>query len=149
MNQPEQLVKLGFLSRPSRLKLVRCIVRDTADMAGLGIEQVDQVVLAVNEACMNVIQHAYAMDPDGSIEVEMLSDGLALTIRIRDNAPRVDKTAIRSRNLDDIRPGGLGMHMIKTLMDEYSFLDQESGAGNLLEMKKYISSGSDVDAVSG
>ena len=59
MERSEQLVSLSFVSRASRLKLLRCVIRDAADMIGLDSEATDAVVLAVNEACMNIIQHSY------------------------------------------------------------------------------------------
>ena len=134
----DQLFSMSFCSRPSRLKLLRCVIRDAADMAGLDEASTDAVVLAVNEACMNIIQHAYSMDPDGRIDLTvMLQDG-ALVFQLRDYAQCVDVSKVCSRDLDDIRPGGLGVHMIGSLMDECGFLDTPPGGGNVFQMKKFI-----------
>ncbi len=132
------LVRLSFCSKASRLKLMRSVINDAADIVGLNNEQADEVVLAVNEACMNVIQHSYLMNPDGQIEVEIAADKQALLFRIRDYAPAVDSASCCSRDLDEVRPGGLGVHFIQTLMDECGFLAQPEGGGNLFQMKKYI-----------
>jgi anti-sigma regulatory factor (Ser/Thr protein kinase) len=133
------LVSLSFVSRPNRLKLLRCVVRDAAAMVGLNTEEVEAVALAVNEACMNIIQHGYAMNPDGRIDVEIVSEGGALVIRLRDYARPVDTSTVRSRALDDVRPGGLGVHLIACLMDESGYLDAPMDVGNLFQMKKFTS----------
>lgn len=138
MEGSDPIVLLSFNSRASRLKLLRCVVRDAADMLGLDRESRDAVVLAVNEACMNIIQHSYRMKPDGRIDVEILQEQDALVFRLRDYAGQVDVDTVRSRDLEDIRPGGLGVHLIDCLMDEYGFREPPQGGGNLFEMKKFI-----------
>jgi anti-sigma regulatory factor (Ser/Thr protein kinase) len=139
MAAAEELVFLSFSSRPSRLKLLRCVMRDAADMAGLDGDSTDAVVLAINEACMNIIQHAYAMDPHGRIEVRVSLEPGALVVQLRDFARRIDVATVRSRSLEDIRPGGLGVHLIASLMDESGFLEPPADGGNLFQMKKFIS----------
>jgi len=119
------------------LRLLRCVVRDAAAMIGLDGKETDAVLLAVNEACMNVMQHGYEMDPDGEIEVSIYCEPDALVVRIRDWSGPVDVSRVCSRDLDDIRPGGLGVHLIQSVMDESGFLEPPEGGGNLFEMKKY------------
>jgi anti-sigma regulatory factor (Ser/Thr protein kinase) len=129
---------MSFCSKASRLKLMRSVIKDAAELAGLDDEQIDEVILAVNEACMNIIQHSYHMQPDGQIDVEISADEQSLLFKVRDYAPAVDHANCRSRNLDEVRPGGLGVHFIQTLMDESGFLVQPEDGGNLFQMKKYI-----------
>jgi anti-sigma regulatory factor (Ser/Thr protein kinase) len=138
MSCDDELVLLSFCSRPSRLKLLRCVIRDAADMAGLDATATDAVVLAVNEACMNIIQHGYDMDPNGRIDVSVISEPGALVFQLRDYARRVDVEKVCSRDLDDVRPGGLGMHLIGCLMDECGFLKSPEGGGNVFQMKKLV-----------
>jgi len=137
MECSDHLVTLTFCSRASRLKLLRCVVRDAADLTGLDEQATDAVVLAVNEACMNIIQHAYKMEPNGRIDVTLIREQGALVIQLRDYADKVDIEQVCSRDLDDVRPGGLGVHLIDCLVDECGFLDPPEGAGNLFQMKKY------------
>lgn len=134
----EELVFVSFCSRPSRLKLLRCVLRDAADMAGLDGDTTDAVVLAANEACMNIIQHSYGMQPDGRIDIRVCREPGALVLQLRDYAREVDPDKVQSRDLDDIRPGGLGVHFISSLMDESGFLEPPPGGGNLFQMKKFI-----------
>ena len=65
---------------------------------------------------------------------EKQPDGLML--RIRDFAPNVDAARIQPRDLDDVRPGGLGTHFIRAVMDDASFIPLPDGEGNLLELVK-------------
>lgn len=134
----DELVFLSFCSRPSRLKLLRCVIRDVADIAGLNAAATDAVVLAVNEACMNIIQHGYDMYPDGRIDVRVSREPGALVFQLRDYAHCANTEKICSRDLDDVRPGGLGVHLIGCLMDECGFLEPPEGGGNLFQMKKRV-----------
>ena len=145
----EQLVTLSFCSRASRLRLLRSVMRDTADLAGLDTSQTEAMVLAVNEACMNIIQHGYGMAPDGRIDVSIFQQTGALVIRIRDYADKVDVEQVRSRELDDIRPGGLGVHLINCLMDECGFVEAPPDGGNLFQMKLFIRNQGEDNDISG
>jgi len=138
MAADEELVFMRICSRPERLRLLRDVVRDAADIAGLDETGADAVVLAVNEACMNIIQHGYRMDPAGRIDIRVSREPGALVFQLRDYAGRVDVSTVCSRDLDDVRPGGLGVHLIGCLMDESGFLDAPSDGGNLFQMKKFI-----------
>lgn len=137
LEDTDPLIELRFHARPDRLKLLRSLVRDTASAAGLSRADADNVVLAVNEACMNIIQHGYRNDPDGEIRLTVHTDGQALVFRLRDDAPSVDASQVRPRDLGDLRPGGLGTHFIDSIMDEATFVDC-GGKGNLFEMIKFI-----------
>ena len=143
-----QLVTVSFCSRASRLRLLRSVMRDAADLAGLDASQTEAMVLAVNEACMNIIQHGYAMDPNGQIDVGVLQEDGALVIQIRDYAATVDVERVRSRELDDIRPGGLGVHLISCLTDECGFIEAPSDGGNLFQMKIFIREQGEGDDIS-
>lgn len=138
MAAPERLIQLRFPAQASRLKMVRGAVRNAALMSGMPEPQVDEVVLAVSEACMNVMQHAYGPGNDGDIIVEILREPTAMTFRVIDFAEPVDCAAIKSRDLDDLRPGGLGVHFISQVMDSAQFLDSGEATGNVFEMTKKI-----------
>ena len=71
---------------------------------------------------------------DITLAVHRLEDGLML--RIRDFAPKVDQAKIRPRPLDEVRPGGLGTHFIRAVMDDANFIPLPDGEGNLLELVK-------------
>lgn len=135
----EPLVEIRFPARPNRLRLVRATISAAAQCAGCTEQCVRDVVIAVDEACQNVIRHAYCGDPDGDIIINMRRVGGHLLIEVRDFAAPVDVERIQPRDLDDIQPGGLGTHFINECMDEAGFEPPPEGTGNLLRMKKRIS----------
>jgi anti-sigma regulatory factor (Ser/Thr protein kinase) len=134
-----QLADCEYQATAAQLTPLRKLVRDCLEKEGYDRDFIQRMVLAVNEASMNIIQHAYK-DPDTSIfKVEIYTDGKELTFHLTDFAPTVDKNTIKSRDLDDIRPGGLGVHFINELMDRVEYLEMsEKNYGNILQMKKKI-----------
>ncbi len=135
----ETLFEIRFPAKAERLCLIRALVKRTAEVVGCCSELSDGLVLAVNEACMNVIQHAYQEGEQGEIVLEMLNNEGKLHFRLVDYAKPIDLTSVKPRDLNDLRPGGLGTHFIKEIMDECDMGHLEEGKGNYLEMIKKIS----------
>jgi sigma-B regulation protein RsbU (phosphoserine phosphatase) len=133
-----QPLALRFPARADELRRVREAVRERLEAWGVSEACAADVVMAVDEACQNVIRHAYQGDPDGVIELELRREGGELRVALRDYAPAVDPSRIRPRPLDEIRPGGLGTHLIREAMDHTEFGKPASGPGNLLRMVKKI-----------
>ena len=126
-----------FPAQPERLTDIRRAVAETANALGCPTPMVHDIVLAVDEACQNIIRHAYC-GKAGDIVVQVGRDDHHLVVRLIDYAPPVDVTKVCPRPLDDVRPGGLGTHFIREVMDEVTFLPPPAGAGNLLQMIKRI-----------
>jgi anti-sigma regulatory factor (Ser/Thr protein kinase) len=135
----ETLFEIRFPAKAERLCLIRALVKRTAEVVGCCSELSDRLVIAVNEACMNVIQHAYQDDELGEIVLQMLNNEGKLHFRIVDYAKPIDLDSVKPRDLDDIRPGGLGTHFINEIMDECDRGHLDEGNGNYLEMTKKIS----------
>jgi anti-sigma regulatory factor (Ser/Thr protein kinase) len=104
---------------------------------GLADELREQLVLAVNEACMNIIQHAYGEQTSGEIRLHLAVVAERLTIELEDDADPIDPTKVQPRALTDVRPGGLGVHFIREIMDEMAFLPGGK-KGNRLRLVKYL-----------
>jgi sigma-B regulation protein RsbU (phosphoserine phosphatase) len=134
----KQLTKTRFPARPYQLKQIRYIVQNALLNTGFSNEDVDGVVLAVNEACMNIIQHAYKNSASGEIILEIFNTGDEVLIRLTDFAEPVDEHKIKGRDLADVRPGGLGVHFMEKVMDSIHFCHRPDGRGNILEMRKKI-----------
>ena len=134
----KQLLKFHFQASPDRLCMVRDLVKRAATMTGCKAELAEKLVIAVNEACMNVIQHAYKGDDSGEIVLEILNNNNRLLFSLQDYAEPIDLDSVKPRALEDIRPGGLGVHFIQEIMDEYEMGHLEGGVGNYLKMIKKI-----------
>jgi len=137
-HETETVFHLNFPSQPSRLKLVRSAVFDTAMLCGCSESTGRDIVIAVDEACQNVIRHAYKGAPDGQVILDIGRNGDDIVLSLRDFAAPVDVSKIKPRDLDDLRPGGLGTHFINEVMDEVEFLRPPDGEGNILRMVKRI-----------
>lgn len=132
------VLELRFLARPDRLRGVRDRVRDGVRACGCNDACAADIVLAVDEACQNIIRHAYAGDPDGVIELRVERRADELVFSLRDDASAVDPEKVKPRDLDDLRAGGLGTHLIRQVMDRADFVPPPTGHGNLLRMVKRI-----------
>jgi len=138
MTQADSL-NLTLASDPVQLPAVRDQLRRWCDQHGWHDGQIADMVLAVDEALTNVIRHGYEGKLGGKIEfsaqITNEPDGAtAVEIRVRDYGKQVPLEEICGRDLDDIRPGGLGVHIIKSIMSssEYS---HAQGGGMLLVMR--------------
>jgi anti-sigma regulatory factor (Ser/Thr protein kinase) len=134
-------VKLSISSTPGHLCVVRAAAEALCRALGFDEQAATHVVLSVDEALSNVIRHAYGGAEDQPIEVELgamdASQGVGLRICIRDHGRSVDPAAIRSRDLDDVRPGGLGVHIMNECMDCVEYRPGEGG-GTVLTMTKRL-----------
>jgi len=139
MSQTAPLFSLRFSAIPANLKMVRCVVEAAACQAGCAESVCNHVVIAVNEACMNIIQHGYRGDPGGEIELEFRNNDGVLEFILRDQAPSAEIENVQPRDLDDLRPGGLGTHFIREIMDEFSHVPGPGGIGNSWCLSKNIS----------
>ncbi len=135
---PGEVCERRFAARADELRRIRAWVEDRVRVRGLGEEDAAEVVLAVDEACQNVIRHAYGADSEGEIVVSVERRERELCIAVRDFAPPVDPSRIQPRDLDDLRPGGLGTHLMRKCMDSVDYVQPPAGSGNLVKMVKRI-----------
>lgn len=143
-------VCIEMLSQPRYLSGVRMMASAVAQRLGFDEAACGQIALAVDEALCNVIRHGYKRSPNGKIWVKIwpVNDqagddcsGAALDapldqhrpkaggirVVIEDLAQQVDPSEIKSRDLEEVRPGGLGVHIMREIMDEVKFERRTSG----------------------
>lgn len=125
---------------PTALVEVRKRVRTVAEGIGFAEKDVSNIMLAVDEAIANVIRHGYGgpCEEPIAIRIEQASmDGsAAIQVTIRDYGRQVPPERIVGRSLDDVRPGGLGVHIIRTVMDEAVYSAAEDRGMRLVMKKK-------------
>jgi sigma-B regulation protein RsbU (phosphoserine phosphatase) len=132
------LLELQFPAQAEQMRAVRARLRTALDEQGVAPELRDRLVLAVDEACTNVIRHAYCGGDDETITLTMKRERDMLVFELRDEAPCVDPERITARSLDDCRPGGLGVPFIRALMDDWQLKRGPGGCGNILRMRKRL-----------
>jgi sigma-B regulation protein RsbU (phosphoserine phosphatase) len=133
----ETILETRFDARSEKLQDVRHQIRERLSVEGIAEACVDDIVLAVDEACQNVIRHCYE-GGEGDIVLEIRRREGALEIWLTDFGPAVDPETVKPRELGELRPGGLGTHFIQELMDESGFVEPPEGCGNRLRMLKRL-----------
>lgn len=126
-------------SDPRLLCVVRSAVHRLAAESGFGEEDCSAITLAVDESLTNIIRHAYENRHDESIELtcRVLDGGVEFIVR--DHGRPVDLAKVCAQSLGRVKPGGLGTHIIRQVMDQ---VDYEPLAGaNQLRLVKYLAKG--------
>ena len=127
-------------SQSANLKKIRKFVRSflSTDTLILPLEEREELVLAIDEACQNIIRHAYLDLPEGKIQICLQHHTPLLKVHIFDQGHPADVAKIKPRALDDIKIGGLGTHFMNTIMDTVEFIKGEKPWVNHLVMTKKI-----------
>lgn len=130
---------LAIPSSTRYLEDVRRFVVAHAEDADFPAEAVEQFKIAVDEACTNVIEHAYGGQEGHEVDIAIIIDSDRFTVRIRDEGEPFDQSRYREPNLLEIakhrRAGGLGVHIIRSLMDRVEY--RTRGQVNEIRMTKF------------
>jgi serine/threonine-protein kinase RsbW len=139
------LLDLTLTSDPLLLCVVRAAIERLTEVSGFSPPECRSITRAVDEAVANVMRHAYGSSPDKRIEVSCkrisgMVNGIpreGLEIELLDQGVPFDQKKLTARSLDEVKPGGLGLHFIRDSMDvmEHS---RENGV-NRLRLVKYFS----------
>ena len=128
-------VTLSIPSNPQYLSVVRAWCQSLLECLAFPEEEVRRIVLAVHEACANIMKHCYRGDMRQRIDLAVLIALGEVTIEIRDYGKGTPTRAIRPRDLADIRPGGLGTYFMRLAMDDITYSAAADG-GTVLRMRK-------------
>ncbi|MCL5023513.1 MAG: ATP-binding protein [Nitrospirae bacterium] len=122
-------------SNPQYLSVIRAVTAAMAELYGMADKVVEELKLAVDEACANVIRHAYGGDTSQTIIVKfILKRGFEVVIE--DNGVKAKPELIAGRDLGEVRPGGLGIHFITRAFDVFAF-DGRKRKGNRLRLIRH------------
>jgi serine/threonine-protein kinase RsbW len=146
-------LRMELVSDPMYLCGSRELISAIARRIGFAEEGAKQIALALDEALANIIRHGYDRRKDGVIWISvwplppLASPGLpaelhgpGIAIILEDEARQVDPSTIKSRDLDEIRPGGLGVHIIQQVMDVARYERRESAGMRLTLVKRVVES---------
>lgn len=128
-------------SKTEHLVAVREFVSGAAQQFGFQDEEVSKIALAVDEACTNIIKHAYKYDPSKTITVTVKGSNGTFQISIIDNGKQFDPGKVPSPDMKEYlshyRRGGLGIYLMKSLMDKVEY-DIRPGQKNEVRLIKYM-----------
>jgi len=144
LKQQGFLVKLEWQSNPELLCTVRGAMERLTEGMGFSEPECRSVTRAVDEAVTNIIRHAYKGQQNHPIAMTCYRtqeniDGKAvqgLEIMLEDQGEPADPAKMRGRPLEEIKPGGLGLHYIRESMDVVEF--NRSGSTNQLRLVRYL-----------
>jgi len=135
MDSMERTFQLHVPSSTENLSMIRDFVGSIGERAGFTKGELVKLELAVDEACANVIEHAYGSDTTREVTVKATIDPDAVQIRIVDTGRGFDPTTVKDADVDSLiqrrQGGGLGMRLIRTLMDNVHY---EIGPGQKNEL---------------
>ena len=137
------LLRLDLLSDPNLLCVVRGAVERLTESFGFSAPDCRAVTRAVDEALTNIIRHSYNGRPDRPIGMLFRSvPGAATTkasgleILLSDRGPSIKRAQLCMRELEEVRPGGLGLHFIQQSMDIVEY--KRTNGTNRLRLVKYV-----------
>ena len=129
-------IHIHITSHPAHLKQIRAMMTKMSSAAGLSEKDAGLVVLAVDEACSNIIKHCCQGDPTRSIDITMALDKACLRVTLVDNGTLFNIDSIKPRDIQDIKPGGLGVHIIREVMDVVEYSHTPEGLNQVRLVKK-------------
>ena len=139
--RPRAVISHTFKSKTEYLADVRSIVRAFSLKCGFPREEAEKIALAVDEACTNVIKHAYKFDSEKEYSIRLLQLSDCIAIEVIDNGmifnPLDAKNVDIASHVRSFKRGGLGIHLIKNLIDEIEY-HSEPGKRNIVRLKKYF-----------
>lgn len=128
-------ITLSVPSHPKYLYVIRSTLYPLVLDAGFGKKEASKIILAVDEACSNIIKYAYEGDHTKKITLTVTVDAGRIAIQLKDTGKQVDVSTIAPRKLDEVRPGGLGTHFMGTVFDTVEY-DTTQGTGTVLTLVK-------------
>jgi serine/threonine-protein kinase RsbW len=137
MQASESVVRLTFPAKSDYLLLARLALAGIARSHPVDPEVLADLKLAVTEACGNAVRHAYA-GAEGPVTVRFVTSGDRLEMIVEDEGTGLDEASIRAWNAEGRPEGGMGMAIIRAIVDELDVRDGTDGRGTVVRMTKYL-----------
>ncbi|AHM55379.1 serine-protein kinase RsbW [Peptoclostridium acidaminophilum DSM 3953] len=129
------VISMTIPSRPEYVGVIRLTVSAIANRIGFNIEDIEDIKVAVAEACTNAIQHSYKNAKNFYVGFEVGIDSLGIIVKDEGTGIKVED--VKEPQLGELKEGGLGIFIIKSLMDEVSF-SCEIEKGTEIKMVKFL-----------
>ena len=136
----DHVEKKAFLVNSSSLKDVRNFCREVFEKLHIQEDLKDELVLAIAEAAQNIVKHAFknAANANELMVVQISCENNKLQIAFYDRGTPVDPKKIKHREIDNVKPGGLGTFFIQEIMDAVEFKDGKKPWINHLVLTKQL-----------
>ena len=130
--------KVEFSSHTGNLAPMRKFVRKFLDAYPFSEKERTFMVLGVDEACTNVIRHAYHLRDDQLISLSLEGLRNCIRVRLRDYGRQTERRRMQGRAHELIKPGGLGMHLIRHAFDKVDYILRARGTELVMTKKLEI-----------
>jgi serine/threonine-protein kinase RsbW len=136
------VIELTLPARVEYIGIARLTVSGIAHRLGLSYDEMEDLKLAVGEACTNAVQHAYD-DAEGKLRISCRLHPDRIVIEVADQGKGFSYASMKEKigpidtslDLEDVSEGGLGLYLIHSLMDE---VEVHVEAGVVISMTKYL-----------
>ena len=138
--QTNHTEKKDFLVRSSSLKDVRTFCREVFEKLHIEQNLKEELVLAIAEAAQNIVKHAFKNNANANelMVVQISCENKKLEIAFYDRGTPVDPKKVKHREIDNVKPGGLGTFFIQEIMDAVEFRDGNKPWINHLVLTKQL-----------
>ena len=123
-----ETIKMEISANPDFVSIIRLTTSGIANKIGFSIDDIEDMKVAVSEACTNAIKHS----DDKSVSITY-----GLDIEIKDNGKGYDVESIATPDLTQPKENGLGLFIIQTLMDDVK-IESKDNQGTIIKMTKYL-----------
>ena len=130
------ILRFSVPGKPEYVSMIRLAVSSAANTAGFNIEEIDDIKIAVSEACTNVVCHGQLNENDVYEVICNIGEN-EFFISVEDKAGGYDVDEYKKPSIDKLKPGGMGLYIIQALMDKVDIVSQV-GQGTKIEMIKYL-----------
>ncbi|MDF2959876.1 MAG: serine-protein kinase RsbW [Paenibacillus sp.] len=143
MNLDNRTVSMTLPAEAEFIDVVRLTLYGICTKAGFSYEEIEDMKVAVAEACNNVVVHAYEPNNGGTMEVrfELIQHGLRITVKDQGNSFNFSEKAqlaqsLHDKSLEEAQVGGLGIYLMQALMDD---VEVSSNGGTEVILTKRLS----------
>ncbi|MEG2983956.1 MAG: ATP-binding protein [Peptostreptococcaceae bacterium] len=128
-----EIIKMELTANPDFVGIIRLTVSGIANKIGFSMDDIEDMKVAVSEACTNAIKHS--RDNKFNITFNIIKNGL--NIEVQDNGKGFVVSSIDTPDLENPKESGLGLFIIQTLMDDVD-VESKDGEGTIIKMTKYL-----------
>lgn len=130
-----ETVHISLPNLPQFVSLARLTIASVGNIVGFSIEDVEDLKVAVSEACTNALRHGCSIQECYDLYYQLDAD--RLTVRVEDKGEGYEPESVSEPELPGNQAGGFGLFIIKSLMDEVEIVSKK-GMGTSITMVKYL-----------
>jgi serine/threonine-protein kinase RsbW len=143
MNTSVDYIEMNIPAKPEYVSIVRLTLSGISSKMGYSYDDIEDLKIAVSEACTNAVQHAYKTLSSGDVSIRFGVHEDRLEVIVSDQGSSFDLSQKKqnigpytpSQSVDQLSEGGLGLYLMETLMDEVKV---QIDSGVTVAMTKFL-----------